>query len=77
MNIQLVESIKQLVLSLSEEEQGWLKTQLMLGQIPAGKWMVDLNLFSGILQLQDDPLEFQRQIRDEWTECSCSLMPEN
>ncbi|NJR52913.1 MAG: hypothetical protein HC780_28450 [Leptolyngbyaceae cyanobacterium CSU_1_3] len=68
MNIQLVESIKQLVLSLSEEERGWLKAQLMPEQIPAEKRRVDLNLFSGILQLQDDPLEFQRQIRGEWTE---------
>ncbi|MBW4551004.1 MAG: hypothetical protein KME35_07835 [Aphanocapsa sp. GSE-SYN-MK-11-07L] len=67
MNIQLVESIKQLVLSLSEEEQGWLKAQLMLEQSPAGKRMVDLNSFSGVLHLQDDPVEFQRQIRDEWT----------
>lgn len=40
----------------------------MPGQIPAEKRMVDLNLFSSVLQLQDDPLEFQRQIRGEWTE---------
>jgi signal transduction protein with GAF and PtsI domain len=67
MNIQLVESIKQLILSLSEDEQSWLKTQLVQEKGHPEDRVVDLNLFRGILQLQEDPLEFQRQIRDEWT----------
>ncbi|WP_416674249.1 hypothetical protein [Egbenema bharatensis] len=67
MNIQLVESIKQLILSLSEEEQSWLKTQLVQDKSQTVGRVVDLNSFGGILQLPDDPLEFQRQIRDEWT----------
>ncbi|MBW4646858.1 MAG: hypothetical protein KME23_28385 [Goleter apudmare HA4340-LM2] len=67
MNIQLVALIKQLILALSPEEQDWLKAQLVTkNNLPVAR-VVDLNLFSGILQLQEDPLEFQRQIRDEWT----------
>ncbi|QLE57832.1 hypothetical protein [Nostoc sp. TCL26-01] len=67
MNIQLVTSIKQLILALSPEEQDWLKAQLATQNNLQMTRVVDLNLFSGILQLQEDPLEFQRQIRDEWT----------
>jgi hypothetical protein len=66
MNIQLVESIKQLILALSPEEQDWLKAQLATKMSHPIAGVVDLNVFSGILQLQEDPLEFQRQIRDEW-----------
>ena len=67
MNIKLVESIKQLILSLPPEEQIWLKAQLIMEQSVLERRTVDLNSFSGILQLQDDPLDFQHQIRDEWT----------
>jgi hypothetical protein len=67
MNIQLVESIKQLILALPQEEQLWLKAQLTRESNRQPAQVVDLNSFSGILQLQEDPLEFQQHIRDEWT----------
>ncbi|QYO67615.1 hypothetical protein [Leptolyngbya sp. 7M] len=67
MNIQLVESIKQLILALPQEEQLWLKAQLTEESNRQSAQVVDLNPFSGILQLQEDPLEFQQRIRDEWT----------
>jgi hypothetical protein len=67
MNIQLVESIKQLILALPPEEQGWLKAQFVQDSDRPPSQSVDLNLFSGIIQLKQDPLEFQRQMRDEWS----------
>ncbi|NCJ06951.1 hypothetical protein GS597_10605 [Synechococcales cyanobacterium C] len=67
MNVKLVESIKQLILSLPSEERIWLKAQLTMEENVLEQRTVDLNIFSGVLQLQDDPLNFQRQIRDEWT----------
>lgn len=66
MNIQLVESIKQLILTLPPEEQGWLKAQLDQAINLTPSQVVDLNSFSGTIQLKQDPLEFQHQIRDEW-----------
>lgn len=73
MNIQLVESIKQLILALPQEEQEWLKSQMIQGANSdepgvhnLTQAVVDLNSFSGIIHLTEDPMEFQRQIRDEW-----------
>ncbi|NJR40843.1 MAG: hypothetical protein HC781_20890 [Leptolyngbyaceae cyanobacterium CSU_1_4] len=67
MNIKLVKSIKQLILSLPPEERIWLKAQLTMEEGVFNQRTVDLNEFSGVLQLQDDPLDFQHQIRNEWT----------
>ncbi len=64
-NVQLVESIKQLIQALSPEEQNWLKAQLQDSDRPSPK-IVDLNSFSGTIQLQQDPVEFQHQMRDGW-----------
>jgi hypothetical protein len=66
MNVQLVESIKQLILALPQEEQGWLKAQIIQGDRIIIEAVVDLNSFSGVVQLTEDPMTFQRQIRDEW-----------
>jgi hypothetical protein len=66
MNVQLVESIKQLILSLPQEEQGWLKAQMMQGDRIFPETVVDLNSFSGVIQLTEDPMTFQCQLRDEW-----------
>jgi hypothetical protein len=65
MNLQLVESIKQLILALSPEEQKWLKAELIQKPTRSTSQVVDLNSFSGMIQLSQDPLEFQRQMRDE------------
>lgn len=67
MNIRLVQSIKQMILALSPEEQGWLKAQLVQESQHSPNQVVDLNSFSGTIQLRQDPLEFQHQIRSEWT----------
>ena len=64
MNVQLVESIKQLIQALPPEEQNWLKAQLQDSDSPSAK-VVDLNPFNGTIQLQQDPLEFQHQMRNE------------
>jgi ABC-type transporter Mla subunit MlaD len=66
MNVQLLESIKQLIQALPQEEQIWLKAQFSAENNNASGQVVDLNSFSGTIQLRQDPLEFQRQIRDEW-----------
>ncbi len=66
MNVQLLESIKQLIQALPQEEQRWLKAQFSQENEGAPTPGVDLNSFSGSIQLPQDPLEF-RQIRDEWT----------
>lgn len=73
MNLQLVESIKQLILALPQEEQGWLKSQMSQrddsdepGASNLTQAVTDLNAFSGLINLTEDPMEFQRQIRDEW-----------
>ncbi len=66
MNLPLLESIKQLIQALPQEEQHWLKAQFSQENPAVPKPIVDLNSFSGSIQLQQDPLEFQRQIRDEW-----------
>jgi hypothetical protein len=66
MNIQLVESIKQLILALPSEEQGWSKAQLIQASNSIPSQAVDLNSFSGTIQLKQDPLEFQHQMRGEW-----------
>jgi ABC-type transporter Mla subunit MlaD len=66
MNVQLLESIKQLIQALPQEEQTWLKAQFSAENNNASGQVVDLNSFSGTIQLRQDPLEFQRQIRDEW-----------
>jgi hypothetical protein len=67
MNVQLVESIKQVIRALSWEEQEWLRSQLAQepDAYPKSK-MTDLNQYSGVIQLREDPLDFQSQIRGEW-----------
>ena len=68
MNVQLLESIKQLILALSPEEQTWLKAQLIQsGDRTCSDRVIDLNSFSGIIQLEEEPITFQCRIRDEWT----------
>jgi hypothetical protein len=67
MNLQLVESIKQLILALPPDEQKWLKAELIQKPARFAPQVADLNSFSGMIQLSQDPLEFQRQMRDEWT----------
>jgi hypothetical protein len=73
MNVQLVESIKQLILALPQEERGWLKSQMLQeddsyapGVRNLNQAVVDINSFSGVIQLNQDPMTFQQQIRDEW-----------
>jgi hypothetical protein len=63
MNIQLVDSIRSLIDALPQAERGALRHYLMQNE---GTKSVDLNQFSGIIQLQHDPLDYQQQIRDEW-----------
>lgn len=65
MNTQLVESIIQLVNALSPEERSLLKERLLHDDRTQA---VDLNAFSGSIQLDQDPLIYQKQIRDEWLE---------
>jgi hypothetical protein len=66
MNVQLLESIKQLIQALPQEEQRWLKAQFSQESDYAPGQVVDLNSFSGTIQLPQELLERQRQMRDEW-----------
>lgn len=66
MNTQLVQSIRQMILALTPEEQAWLKVELSKETIHSSAQLPDLNSFSNTIQLKQDPLEFQHQIRNEW-----------
>jgi len=60
--------VKQLILALSPEEQTWLKAQLIQsGDHTRSKGVIDLNSFSSVIQLKEEPITFQCRIRDEWT----------
>jgi hypothetical protein len=39
---------------------------LAVSQLSEAKKNVDLSKYAGIMKLSIDPLEYQRQIRDEW-----------
>ena len=56
-----------MILALPPEEQEWLKAQLVEKSDRSPAQVVDLNSFSISIQLKQDPLEFQHQIRNEWT----------
>jgi hypothetical protein len=51
MNVQLLESIRQLIQALPPEEQSWLKAQFSPEADGASRQVVDLNSFSGTIQL--------------------------
>ncbi len=73
MNAQLVQSIWMMIQALSQEEQGWLRSRFLrvepspvsVESSPISN-VVNLNSFSGSICLGLDPLEYQRQLRDEW-----------
>ena len=65
MNMQLVESIVQLIQALPQQEKRLIQERLAEEQSSTRTNVVDLNSFSGVIRLQQDPLEYQRQIRDE------------
>ena len=65
MNVQLVESIRSLIESLPQEERNVLRSYFLQNNV-AESTSVDLNKFSGAIRLQQDPLDYQYQIRDEW-----------
>ena len=65
MNVQLVESIRSLIESLPQEERNVLRSYLLQNNV-AESTLVDLNKFSGAIRLQQDPLDYQHQMRDEW-----------
>jgi hypothetical protein len=66
MNSQLVQSIWTMIQALSQEERGWLRSRFVqVESAPVAK-VVNLNSFSGSICLGVDPLEYQRQLRDEW-----------
>ncbi len=67
MNLPLVQSIWSLIQALSLEERSFLRSQLVASEETTTGKAVDLNQFSGVITLELDPLEFQRQMRDEWS----------
>ena len=48
----------------------WLEIKKELGVERPSRQMVDLNEFAGTIELAEDPLEYQRRVRDEWDERS-------
>jgi hypothetical protein len=65
MNLQLVDSIRSLIDALPKEER-ILVQQHLAKDSEAAPQTVDLNQFSGTIQLYQDPLIYQQQMRDEW-----------
>ncbi|NJL09679.1 MAG: antitoxin family protein [Calothrix sp. SM1_7_51] len=48
--------------------QDWQKIEKILKNYqPEQQADVDLNQFAGIIKLTQDPLEYQQQVRDEWS----------
>jgi hypothetical protein len=45
----------------------WLEIERSLNLQDEPKEPVDLSAYSGILSLTEDPLEFQRRMRNEWS----------
>ena len=66
MNVQLVESIRSLIESLPQEERNVLRSHLLKSADSVSEASVDLNQFSGVIRLLQDPMEYQCQMRDEW-----------
>jgi hypothetical protein len=65
MNLQLVDSIRALIDALPKEERILVQQHLTKDRETAPQ-TVDLNQFSGTIQLHQDPLIYQQQMRDEW-----------
>jgi hypothetical protein len=65
MNLQLVDSIRSLIDALPKEER-ILVQQHLANDCETASQTVDLNQFSGTIQLHQDPLIYQQQMRDEW-----------
>ena len=65
MNVQLVESIRSLIESLPQEERNVLRSYLLQNNV-AEPTLVDSNKFSGAIRLQQDPSDYQYQMRDGW-----------
>lgn len=45
----------------------WLEIERLLGVRAERKLATDLSEFRGAVKLTEDPLEYQRRIRDEWS----------
>ena len=63
MNLPLVQSIWSLIQALSQEERGFLRSQLLQAEEQKVSKPVDLNQFSGVITLEIDPLVYQHQMR--------------
>lgn len=60
------ENMHPVVVQISYED--WLKIEsvLNLHDLEIERSIVDLSCFSGKITLDEDPLEYQRRVRDEW-----------
>ncbi|MFH7026908.1 MAG: hypothetical protein ACHBN1_16230 [Heteroscytonema crispum UTEX LB 1556] len=47
--------------------QDWQKIEKILNAYQLQQENFDLNKYAGVIQLTQDPLEYQQQIRDEWS----------
>ena len=64
MNAQLVDSIRSLIESLPQEERDVLRSYLLKSTDSVSVTSVDLNTFSGVIRLPQDPMEYQSWMRD-------------
>ena len=48
------------------EYDDWIEIERELGLSGAAPRVTDLREYSGTLTLREDPLEYQRRVRDEW-----------
>jgi hypothetical protein len=76
MNTKLVESLVQVIQSLTLEEQALLEERLreitrreQKNPLPTPDERKEKNLaeYAGVIHLTVDPLEYQQRIRDEWS----------
>ncbi len=44
----------------------WLKIERLLNLQDTPKKIIDLSIYAGIIQLGEDPLDYQKRIRSEW-----------
>jgi hypothetical protein len=61
-----LEEAKKHAVRLSREDQMELVRQLIGGLDGADPTQADLSRFAGTVKLTIDPLQFQKQIREEW-----------
>jgi len=54
-------------IAVQVDYQDWIEIERLLSLEQGGTPPADLSRYSGVIQLTQDPLEFQTQLRGEWS----------